>query len=97
VKLSGQKADWLSTLFDVGGIIGELGEGVGSYYKAVAICYFVLDIHSYPGGIAAGLISDLLRAWAVTHVVMIILAVPSVNLSHTTRVQGSLATPITRY
>ncbi|XP_064394360.1 glucose-6-phosphate exchanger SLC37A2-like isoform X2 [Halichondria panicea] len=48
--LSGPESDWLSTLFDVGGIIG---------------------------GIAAGLVSDLLQARAITCVTMLILAIPS--------------------
>ena len=35
---------------------------------------------SPPGGIAAGLVSDLLQARAITCVTMLILAIPSVSL-----------------
>jgi sugar phosphate permease len=51
--LSNKQSDWLSTLFDVGGIIG---------------------------GIATGLLSDVLNARALSCVVSLILAVPSLFL-----------------
>jgi sugar phosphate permease len=51
--LSNKQSDWLSTLFDVGGIIG---------------------------GIATGLLSDVLNARALSCVLSLILAVPSLFL-----------------
>ena len=69
--LSAKEADWLSTFFDVGGILGEsLLLSWRSYQPA--------HLHLL-GGIVVGLVSDWLRARAVVCVIALLLAIPSVS------------------
>lgn len=107
--LSGPQSDWLSTAFDVGGIIGKntatvnsgkhyiqylhirtypFSEGIVHVYIIPGILVdllYVPDvtcdfcIHTYVGGIFAGVVSDLLKARALTCVCMLLTAVPMVS------------------
>lgn len=70
-NLSSEQSDWLSTLFDVGGIIGKRSLSLTELPTFIWV--------SRVGGIATGLLSDVLNARALSCVLSLILAVPSVS------------------
>ena len=79
-----QNADLLATLYDVGGIIGK-GHSfcvgiLNQLWTCVCIHTCMCLSTQTPGGITTGLISDLLSARAISCILMMYLAVPTVSL-----------------
>lgn len=73
--LQKQNADLLASLYDVGGIIGKRHCGC-----VVMVISSGSVITNTIGGITTGLISDLLGARAISCILMMYLAVPTVRL-----------------
>ena len=65
-----QKADLLATLYDVGGIVGTYCD---CYNNAIII------LASFIGGITTGALSDVINARAISCVIMLYCAVPTVS------------------
>ena len=79
-----QNADLLATLYDVGGIIGKghsfcVGT-LNQLWTCVCTHACMCLSNQTPGGITTGLISDLLSARAISCILMMYLAVPTVRL-----------------
>lgn len=68
--LGSKKSDFLSTFFDVGGIVGR-------FLCKIIIIFKIFIL----GGIAAGVISDLLNARAISCTLMLYISVPAVSHS----------------
>ena len=88
-----QRADLLSTLFDIGGIAGWLLLSSVLYELILHKYYIFIVVHVaagtvdycyvlylYTGSISTGFISDLLDARAISCVLMMYLAVPTVSV-----------------
>lgn len=97
-NINSEESDWLATLFDVGGILGnnDMLDDLSPFHLAPVvprtIYYMWCPSPLIPycsctmpclciGGIVTGVLSDVLNARAVSCVLSLILAVPSVSFS----------------
>ena len=76
-----QKADLLATLYDVGGIIGELLMIIKLLTLSLSLSLSLsLMLFQIEGSIFTGGLSDILNARAISCVIMMYLAVPTVSV-----------------